>query len=359
MSITATYASSLGRIKATVNSFLGREAIQSILHARDVAEVAKMLEPTWYGPSIAQAMATYRGVEALEVGINRKFVEVCRFAYAVAPFAGRPVVASYLKRWDLQNLALILSAKAYGRLVSETDSFLVSDRQTPASLAAGVLSLDELRGLLSLPSLEAVVQQLVRYGYGAVLLPLLDEFQKTHNMFPLLQALERYYYGQVREAARFFQGDEWVVRTFLAAEIDAKNILATLKGRVADLRPEDLLGLLVEGGTLPPRVLADAMNLPSVEDVVNSLGSTYPVARGLDEYRSEKSLVGFDVALRRYLVESSMGRMRQYPLSLGGIFAFLLRAEAERSDLRQILYGKVYGWPEDRIGRDLCLWGAP
>jgi V/A-type H+-transporting ATPase subunit C len=350
-----TYAPSLGRIKATVTNFLSPETVRTLATARDLGELTKLLEGTWYGPSIVQALGLASGTEALEMGINRKFVEINRFAYSVAPFAGRPVLAAYLRRWDIENIGLILSAKAFGRQVRETDPFLVSERETPAGFAAGLLSLDELRQLLDLPSVDAVAQALVKYGYGTVLLPRLEQFQKTRNLFPLMQELEKYYYQEVRQATRFFQGDEWVVRNVLAGEIDRRNILAVLNSKVAGARPEEALDLLVEGGTLSPRALADLLNLPSVEEMVRALGPGLPLAEGLGRFQKEGTLVGFEVALRRQGAQEGWARLRQYPLSLGGIFGFLLRADVERADLRRILYGKVYGLPAESILEDLIV----
>jgi V/A-type H+-transporting ATPase subunit C len=351
--MASIYASSLGRIKATLPSFLRREQFTSLVNARDLAEVTKILEGTWYGPEITQAMTAATGAEALETATNRHLVRLSRFAYEVTPFAGRPVVGAYLKRWDIENIGLILSAKAYGRPLSETDSFLVSDRQTPAGLSAGVMTLDDLRQLLAQPNVEAVANQLVKFGYGTLLLQHLDGFAKSQNLFPLLQALQRTYYQQLLEATRFFQGDEWVVRQFLAGEIDVRDLLTLLKAKEAGLRAEDLPAFFFEGGTLPPKQLSDLVTQRDVASLVQAVGPNFPLEEGMPLYREDRSLVGFQSALERQHAERSLLRMRQYPLSLAGIFAFLLLVEVERSDLRRIIYGKVYGLPPERIGAEL------
>ncbi len=348
-----TYASSLGRIKAMVSGFLKKDQYSSLLAARDVQEVAKLLEGTWYGAEITQAMGAAQGAEALEVAVNRQFVKLNRFAYNASPFAGRPVVGAYLRRWDIENIGVILSAKAYGRLVSEGESFLVSDREVPAGLSAGLLSIDDLRILLAQSSVEAVANQLVKFGYGSVLLQRLDAFNDSRDIFPLIQALEKQYYEQLLSMARFFQGDEWVVRQFLAAEIDVRNLLVVLKAKDHKMSSEDLAPLLFDGGTYAAKALLDLANLASVQEVVGSVGTSLPLADGLPMYNESGSLTGFELALRRHQSEKNLVRMRQYPLSLAGIFGFLLQADVERSDLRKIVYGKVYGWSGERIAKDL------
>lgn len=353
--MSGTYAPSHGRLKALVPSFLHKDQIQAFVGARDLAELTKLLEATPYGPEVTEALATQQGAEAVEVAVNRHFVRTCRIAYAAAPFAGRAIVGAYLKRWDVENIGLILSAKAYGRPLSETDAFLVSDRQTPAGLSAGVMSLDDLRGLLAQSSLEGVASQLVRFGYGATLLQHLDEFAKTQDLFPLLQALKAQYYADLRSSARFFQGDEWVVRQIIAGEIDVLNLLTLLKGKATEVRAEDLTPLLLDGGSIPMKSLVDWAGLRSVAEIVEAAGPAFPLAEGLPAYKASGSLVAFELALRRQYIQTNLARARLYPLSLAGLFAFLLLADAERSDLRRIIYGKVYNLPGEQISAELLL----
>ena len=53
------------------------------------------------------------------------------------------------------------------------------------------MTLDDFRILLGQPTLEATVTALVQYGYGTTILPFLDAFQRTHDIFPILHALDR------------------------------------------------------------------------------------------------------------------------------------------------------------------------
>ncbi|EQD27418.1 V-type ATP synthase subunit C, partial [mine drainage metagenome] len=179
------YASALGRFKALQPTLLTKDAVSALARAKDLSDILKLLEPTVYGPELVRAGATYRGTAVLEVAINHVFVRRQRLLIEAASFAGKPVMRAYLRRWDIENIGLILSAKAEGRPVSETESFLVSSREIPAGLFAGTMGLDDFRSLLALPTLDAVATQLVRYGYGGVLLPLLETYARTHDIFPL------------------------------------------------------------------------------------------------------------------------------------------------------------------------------
>ncbi|MCI4335615.1 MAG: V-type ATPase subunit [Thermoplasmata archaeon] len=356
---SSPYASALGRIKAHLPEFLTKEYLQRLLGAKDIGEVTKLLEPTPYGPELVQAAASYAGAPLLEVAINRLLIRRNRHAYESATFAGRPIVGAYLRRWDIENLELILSAKAQGRGVSETDAFLISSRELPAGLIAGTLTLDDVRQLLAQPTLEATVSAAVRFGYGTTLLPLLEAYQRTHDIFPLVQVLEREYYHQLIEALRFFQGDEWVVRQFLQEEIDGRNILLLLKARDGGLPSEPVLDRWIDGGTLSRAAAADAAAARDVPEVVKGLEGRFPaLMQGLSAYQQTHSLTGFDSALSRERAARQLRRMRSYPLSLSVLFTYLQLAELERGDLRRIIYGKLYGLSADRIEPLLVLAGA-
>ncbi|MCI4322268.1 MAG: V-type ATPase subunit, partial [Thermoplasmata archaeon] len=261
------YASALGRLKAHLPAMLPKESYGPLVAATDVAEVVKLLEPTPYGAEIARSAASYQGAQLLEVAINRTFVQRNRLAYDAAPFAGRPIVGAYLRRWDIQNIGLILSAKAQGRPVGETETALVSSREIPAGLFAGTMTIDDFRLLLQQPSLDAIAQSLVKFGYGAVLLPRMEAYNRSHDVFPLLSALEHDYYAHLLESARFYQGDEWVIRQFLQDEIDLRNVLLVLKGLDAGLPLEPVQERFLDGGTLPRSTLPELYNARSVGEI--------------------------------------------------------------------------------------------
>ncbi len=346
----SAYASALGRLKPEFTSFLGRETYTSLLGARDVGDIAKVLETTPYGADVQQARAAYQGIALLEVATNRTFVRRNRHALEATPFAGRAVVGAYLTRYDRENIELILSSKAQGRPVTETDEHLISSREIPAGLYAGVLTLDDYRTLLAQPSIEATVAQLVKFGYGGTILPLLEQFERTHDIFPVLLALDREYYAQVREAAKFFQGDEWVVRQLLASEIDLRNALLLLKGKAVDLPLDAVAARWLEGGTISAAQAPDLYGARGVPELADRLADHFPsIPQGSDQFRSEGSLTAYEAAATRDRAVAELKRLKTYPLSLSVIFTFLLLAELERADLRRISFGKMYGIPSERL----------
>jgi V/A-type H+/Na+-transporting ATPase subunit C len=337
------YASSLGRLQVQFTGFLTKDAYPPLANAKDVAEVTKLLEGTPYGPEIIQMAAAYKGAALLEMAINRTLVRRNRQALDSAPFAGKPLVGAYLRRWDIQNIGVVLSAKAQGRAIQEADPQLVSSRDIPAGMFAGTMTLDDFRVLLQQPSLEAVVQALVRFGYGATLLPLLDTYERTKDIFPLLQALDRDYYVGLLESSRYFQGDEWVLRQFLRSELDQRNLLLLLKGKDAELPFETVGSRFLPGGDLTLAAAEDLYAARTVPELATSLEGRFPtISQGTASYNEGRSLTGYETAVSHDRAVKELKRLRSYPLSICVIFTYLLLAELERTDLRRVIYGRLY-----------------
>jgi V/A-type H+/Na+-transporting ATPase subunit C len=346
------YASALGRLQPEFPAFLTKESYTSLLAAKDATDLAKQLETSPYADDIVRARTTHPGSSMLEVAINRTFVRRNRHAYDASPYAGRRVVAAYLGRWDIQNIELILSSKAHGRPVTETEDYLVSSRDIPAGLYAGVMTLDDFRLLLTQPTLEATVSALTQYGYGATVLPFLEAFERTHDSFPILAALDRHYYAEVLAASRFFQGDEWVVRSLLSSEIDVRNALLLVKGKRLEVPLAEILPRWIAGGTLGEEAAGDLYSARGVPELADRLADRFPsITEGTEEFQQGGNLSGYETALQRDRASRELKRLRTYPLSLAVIFAYLLRNELERGDLRRLAFGKLYGLPTERLSK--------
>ncbi len=345
------YAVSLGRLRPYFSELLDRGTFAALQAARDLGEFTRILEATSYGPALVGARAAYQGIGLVEVALNRTLVHRFRHAYSATPFAGRGVVGAYLARYDIQNITMLLTAKALDRSLGETEDALISSREIPAGLYAGVLTFDDLRTLLQQPTVEAMAHGLVQFGWGATVLPLVDAFQRSGDIFPIVAALEREYFRLLLEQARFFQGDEWVEREFVRSEIDLRNSLLVLKAKAIEgLALDAVQARWIEGGNVPLAAASDLFAANDVPALAERLKSRYPsLGDGEATYASDASLAGYEAAMRRDHAVVTIERMRLYPLSLGIIFQYLLRNELERNDLHLLAFGLLYRLPSERI----------
>lgn len=352
---SSPYASSFGRLQSISISFLKLDFIENLLKATDVNEMIKLLESTWYGDEIKKAASVYQGPALLEVVLNRHLVEVNKIISEAAPFSGKNAVRAYLAKWDLFNIELILSSKAMGRTITETESMLVSSRNVPAGIAAGNIPHDEIKIILSEPGVEGVVNKLAKYDYGVVLMKHLDEFQKTGDLGPMMSALHESYYQKLLESLKFFQGDEGAIRELVRAEIDKKNVLNLLKAKESNIEKEVVSGHLVEGGRISPSGLLDIYEVKDIAEIITRIEPYFNVSDALEQYKTSKSLIDFEVAITKLINTKYVKKLKNIALSIGTIFYFIINAEYEHENLKRITYGKRYNLSIDKIKEMLLI----
>jgi len=318
--------------------------------------MTRILEPTWYGPEIERAASLYSPPELLEVALNRHVVEINKIALESTPFSGREAIRAYLLKWDIHNIELILSSKIIGRAITETEPFLVSSRNFPAGISAGNISHDEMKIILSQAGVDGVVNHLVKYRYGPILMQHLDTYQKTGDLGPMMADLISYYYTNLIESLRFFQGDEGVIRDLFRVQIDKRNILSLLKGKDSELDRELISKHLIKGGNISRDDLFDIFGSKSIEEFVGNVQKQYNLTDLLkDTYSKTHSLIDFEVAFDKFISKSYLKRLKNIPLSLGSIFHFIITAEYEWDNIKRIAYGKRYDLSIERITSMLVL----
>jgi V/A-type H+/Na+-transporting ATPase subunit C len=352
---SSSYSSSFGRLQSLSTNFLSKDAIQSLVKAEDVADIRRMLESTWYGPEIERASSLYSPPELLEVALNRHLVEINKIVLETAPFSGKNAIRAYLLKWDIHNIELILSSKLIGRTITETEPFLVSSRNFPAGITGGNITHDEMKIILSQPGIEGVVNYLVKYKYGTIIMQHFDTIQKTKDLSHLMVDLMAYYYSTLIESLKFFQGDEGVIRDVIRMQIDKKNILSLLKGKNSNLDREVVNKHLIEGGHIALNELLEMFGSKNVEEFVNRIEERLIMGDLLETYRKTHSLIDFEIAMDQFISTNYVQRLKNISLSIGYIFHFIIIAEFEWDNIKRIAYGKRYGIPMERI-RSMLLF---
>jgi V/A-type H+-transporting ATPase subunit C len=344
-----SYAGAFGRLKAMSLDFLTKDQLYELVRARDVAEIAQRLEATWYKDDIEEAAAAHKPPELIEIAMNHHLVNLNGIALQVSPSSGRRILATYLAKWDIENIELILAAKSLGRSLDQTEAFLVSRRNMPGGESNGDIPLSELRVLLEQPDVEGVINSLVKYGYGAVLLQQLSEFRKSGDLGVFSGALQNLYYSKLLWALRFVHGDEGVLREYIRAEIAKRNLLNLLKSKQSNLDREIVSRHLIDGGLISQASFLEAYNSPDIADAVKKLDPWFDLSEAFEKYRQSQNLTEFEVAIDKLIVTRYLTDLKSMALSLTAVFAFIFQAEIERQNIRRITYAKQYGMTEEYI----------
>jgi vacuolar-type H+-ATPase subunit C/Vma6 len=113
---------------------------------------------------------------------------------------------------------------------------------------------------------------------------------------------------------------------------------------------DEVLSRWLAGGTLLSSQAPDLYAARGVRELAERLAPRWPsIGEGSPGDTRVDSLTGYEAALQRDRATVELRRLATYPLSLAVIFTYLLRAELEWSDLRRIVFGRVYDLPASEI----------
>lgn len=349
-----TYAGAYGRIKAYTTDFLSSSFIQDLKNIDDLEELTRQLYNTSYREDLDALSALYKNPVLLEMAINRHLITKNKVALFAPPPASKDLIKAYLSKWDIENIKSIMSSKYLGYSIRDSETFLISFRDVPMGIFGGAMSHEDFKVMLSMGSIEDMINYLLKFGYQPILQHL-DLYRKTKDLSMLFSSLDAFYYSRLMELLKFYNGDEGALVRFFREEIDSNNIMIMLKAKDLDVSFERISSFVIAGGNLSIENLKEMFALPSVSDVVSRLKGRYDFESELKIYTEEGTLGQFDTRMKLSRMEKYIPVFDSQSLSVGSIFSLLLRAEIERENLHSIVYAKTYRLDQSRLSKLLVL----
>jgi len=351
----STYSGSYGRVKVARTEFLPDQFIMDLV-GTDLDEMTRRLSSTAYKQDIDALYSLYRNPELLELAANRRLLERNRIALFAAPPMALDMLRAYVAKWDIENIKSIITSRYLGYTIKQSETFLVSFRDVPLGLFGGNMSREDFTLLSNQSSIEGIVENLTRFGYGAILLQHIDAYRKENDITPMLRALDRYYYSRLLSAARFYNGDEGPVIRYFREEIDMHNIMVIIKARILDVLFEKIREEIIPGGNMDAETYQNLFTSRDVEEIASRLQERYDMQDAVAEFRREGDIGNFEVAMRSSIVSRYSSILSSQALSAGSILSFLIVAEIERDSIRTIVTGTACGLGQDSI-RALLIGG--
>ena len=342
-----SYGLPYGTLKVAKTQFLQRKDYEDMFRLSNPEDFISYASSRGYNEEISMS-SDYKGLDLIEASNNLHLARTNRRALAVTPQNGKDLIVSYVTKWDIQNIKTILVSKNLNLRIEQTSLNLVSETNTQLGVFAGLLDANDYRNLIQMDNIEDIIAYTLKFGYGKALLAYMDEYRKTNNISTLLLSLDLYYFDLMKDKFRFYSGSEGPILRFIRKTIDVKNIMTLLK--FVEFGSEQLTSnYILNGGSLPQQLIDDLSKSTDVEEFVNKLKVYADLSKGYDFYKRRGSLVGIEGELNRNLYWEFINILEMSALSLNNIIAFLLRAEAEWKDLRNLAFSRYYGIEEETI----------
>lgn len=336
---TGNYPYVTARVKAKRASLLPQETYERLL-LMELPEIARFLGEREYKAQMLALGAKYSGVDLIEYAVSRNLSETYNRIYDFSEGNLRAMIGRYLDRYDLENVKTIVRAKIYGASAEEVEEDLIP---------AGSFGEDFLDGLVEMPTLEAVFDELSGTIYATALSILKKKPSQIANWSEWEDLVSRLYYGELLASIPPATEANRLMRQFVQREIDIINLKTLLRAWVAKARFER--EIFLDGGyEVPVDELRELVNLDKASLVARLQAYSFyeDIADALEKV--EETGIGFLV--RRVEKVHLLGAARYahlHPLSILPILDFIVRKDREAINIRLIARGKESGLPIETI----------
>lgn len=344
-----SYAYAYARAKALESNMLNQSVINQLLSAPDVNQIVNGLMETPYRDYISYYSTKYSGVDLIETSVNSNLVKISKIALNITPRIGLDALRSYISKWDIANIKIIISSKVLGRKINETEMFLLSEWDLPAGIVAGQMTSEDFRIMIDEQDIDSVIKYLLKFPYGRVLMDNVESFKKEGDPGEMLLSLDLFYYRNLLEKIKLFQGNEIPVLHLISSQIDSKNIMTLIRGMDMGLQPTELRKYMIEGGNLKGQRLDDLLHASSIGDIVEKVKDIYDLTKAFEKYSESRDIKEFEIQLENYIAIRNISSFRIASPGLASVIGLLFMFETERENIRKIAYGKQYRLSNERI----------
>jgi len=309
----------------------------------DVVQIARFLGETEYKTEIDSLALRYRGVTLLEYALNRNMASCfSRVLDATLP----PVqdkLKEYLMKWDIWNVKCLLRGKFAEARPEEILETLVPIKDFDY---AGLEKLAH-----EAHSVNDVIEALRHRSYYRPLKAAASVLETTHDMGPVEDALDNFYYRGIIE---YLSSDE--TEKLVELEVDMRNIITLLRLKKSGYPRADIEKYFLHGGTIPVRMFFGSLAGQEMPEVINTL-SRKPMWRyvTVTDINEKEALPRIESALRKYYASCGGYFIHEYSPSLESVIGYFIAKELEVSNIRMIVRMKQAGVPEKEIEDRLVL----
>ena len=328
---TLSYAAVQGYIRARLSRLLDAAIWARLLEANSFTEIGQSLGET----AIALAVARDGGI-SVQV-LRGQTAAAGRALARFLPRASRELFAWYNRRFEIENLKIILRAVHYQ-----------ADRRR--ALAA-LIPLRPARGpweaLLEAESVDAVIDRVRESSYRRPLENAVERYRKERRLFYLEVVLDLFYFQKLVRLIELQSGrDQEDGRRSLGRWIAIQNLLWAYRYKIhGRMTPEEIINYTLHH--------AFSAGLDTVRRV--ALGSPLPVEAGHLGFRippglrEEEALTHIEILGERERFRYATTTINRPLFHLGGVLAYLWLLESEVRDLTVIVEGKMTGFTAEEI----------
>jgi V/A-type H+-transporting ATPase subunit C len=338
---SALYIYACTRMRVRRSQLIPREDYLRMLNM-SLPEITRFIGETNYRSEIDELGTSFSGIDLVEVALSWNLAKEYQSILELVPGDLKYFTASYLRRWDIQNVVTVLRGKLQGMRPGKIKEVLVP---------AGRLDRVVLDRLVAEESPERVVEALRGERFYPTLEKELPRAMETGSFAHLENELYKGYYARlIADATSGLKGGD-VFEKYIELEIDIRNIQNLFRLRASHVH-EDIRELMISGGSFKVDELQRLSGLEDRDEFIDALKRQVrmvPLLNALEEIRGTLALHEVEVALTRVQLDQMERMSKRYPFSILPVLVYLEEKKYEVANLRALARGKEAGLPGERL----------
>lgn len=302
----------------------------------DIHTMIKFLEDRGFGFEDIDEKNIFESVES---SVNRNLEKELSSLLRISQGSSREILYQYLKRFDIQNVRLIIRAKMRDYPLEMIE---------PLWICAGAIDSARLKSIWKSDAKKALSE--LKLFTDDEIKKLAREFDEGKTA-KIENAIVGKYYSSIASSLKGFKGEGRLVERFVDKRLDAINIRTLYKLKRKGARKDDIMPLFSRFGSISR---GDIEGLAGLElgEMHTRLSAR---VEALKEAKIGESLGDIDARLETDLLRFSEKLMHAHPLSTAPLIAYIVMKEAEGRNIKLIAHAKYYGVDEETIRKNLAV----
>ena len=340
------YAYTAARVKAKKSKLLKEEDYSKLL-MMTVPEISHYISDAGYSKEMNDLAVRYSGISLVEYATYMNMAKQFRSILSSATGDLSRMVATYLTKWDFENLKAILRGKNYGLTLDDIREDLVP---------AGSLNIDDLEKIISAPSIEDALA----YFKSKTGLSVSDEALAAYKEEGVLTKIEdeisKGYYKSVLASIEGRDRATSIFRNYVKYVIDAKNVETLLKLKVENVPGENISEFFIPGGyEVNQKIFSQIAAASDFQSALNETQSLKIYSELKDSLSQNATIMEVVNEIDKYKIKLANQVAHMYPLSVIPVVEYMIHKEMEVRNIRMIAHGTDSGLDRDTMKKLLVI----
>lgn len=335
MAASRTYPYTNARVRAMRGDLVTDQEYRQ-LAKMSLSEIAEFLANRGYREEIEEYGGDYTGADLLDRALKTHMGRIHRKLVDIAPADVAAVLLLYYRRFDVQNMKLLLRYHVRGS----------AEDITPLLFPTPHLDDGTREQLLDADSVDDVIAAMPVTAWTR---RIQDAVPDTDDLQAVEDALDAAYYADATGKAKDLSSALFTDYLWLDAALTNINLILRMQRR--DYAYDDIMRRLL---TVPRhKQIVDNEQLAGADGIDETMNLVRDTPIG--EYFTGDSPAEIERGLETYKLRRGIRMLHTDQLSLNPILGFMICTQIEYTNLRMIVTAKAEGLGEDFIDRNLVL----